>query len=90
MPVVKPVDKKTIVDSVKKTGLAITVENHSIIGGVGSAVAEVLSEECPTRLVRMGINDEFGQSGEQRELMNFYGLTAEKLTETIVNYLGKN
>ena len=83
MPVVKPVDKKTIVDSVKKTGLAITVENHSIIGGVGSAVAEVLSEECPTRLVRMGINDEFGQSGEQRVLMENYGLTAEKLADRI-------
>lgn len=83
MPAVKPVDKDTIIKSVQKTGLAITVENHSIIGGVGTAVAEVLCEELPTKLVRLGTNDEFGQSGEQRVLMEHYGLTGEKLAERI-------
>jgi len=87
MPIVKPIDKKTILTSVAKTGLAITVENHSIIGGVGSAVAEVLCEELPSRLVRIGTNDEFGQSGEQRVLMEHYGLTAEKLADRMKNII---
>jgi transketolase len=81
-PVVKPLDNGTILEGAK-TGLVVTVENHSIIGGLGSAVCEVLSENMPTPVYRIGINDEFGQSGEQRELMEFYGLTAEKLAEKI-------
>lgn len=83
MPVVKPIDDAIILESSKKTGFVVTVENHSIIGGLGSAVCEVLSEKMPTRVFRIGINDEFGQSGEQRELMKFYGLTSEKLAEKI-------
>lgn len=83
MPVVKPLDNGTILEAAKKTGFVVTVENHSVIGGLGSAVCEVLSENLPTPVYRIGINDEFGQSGEQRELMEFYGLTAEKLAEKI-------
>lgn len=83
MPVVKPFDDAIILESAKKTGFVITVENHSIIGGLGSAVCEVLSEKMPTRVFRIGINDEFGQSGEQRELMKLYGLTSDKLAESI-------
>jgi transketolase len=83
MPVVKPIDSDIILESAKKTGFIVTVENHSIIGGLGSAVCEVLSENLPTPVYRIGINDEFGQSGEQRELMKFYGLTSEKLAEKI-------
>lgn len=83
MPIVKPLDSDTIIKAAKKTGFVVTVENHSIIGGLGSAVCEVLSQSYPTKIHRIGINDEFGQSGEQRELMDFYGLTAEKLTEKI-------
>lgn len=85
MPVVKPMDNGTILETAKKTGFVVTVENHSIIGGLGSAVCEVLSENLPTPVYRIGINDEFGQSGEQRELMEFYGLTAEKLAQKIQN-----
>lgn len=81
-PVVKPLDNGTILEGAK-TGFVVTVENHSIIGGLGSAVCELLSENMPTPVYRIGINDEFGQSGEQRELMEFYGLTAEKLAEKI-------
>lgn len=88
MPVVKPIDDAIILESAKKTGFVVTVENHSIIGGLGSAVCEVLSEKIPTRVYRIGINDEFGQSGEQRELMKHYGLTAEKLTEKIRKEIG--
>lgn len=87
MPVVKPVDVDTIVESAKKTQNVITIENHSIIGGLGSAVCETLCENYPVKVKRIGINDQFGQSGEQRELMNFYGLTGEKLAQTIKNYL---
>jgi len=87
MPVVKPLDNDTILKAAKKTNFVVTVENHSIIGGLGSAICEVLSEKMPTPVYRIGTNDEFGQSGEQRKLMEFYGLTAEKLAEKIENKL---
>ena len=83
MPVVKPLDKETVINSAKKTNRVFTIENHSIIGGLGSAIAEVLSEENPTQVTRIGTNDEFGQSGTAKELVDFYGLTAEKLAEKI-------
>ena len=82
-PCIKPIDKKSITDTAQKTGYVITVENHSIIGGLGSSVCEVLSENYPAKVLRIGTNDEFGQSGEQRVLMDFYGLTGEKLAERI-------
>lgn len=87
MPVVKPLDNDTILEGAKKTNFVVTVENHSVIGGLGSAVCEVLSEHMPTQVYRIGVNDEFGQSGEQRQLMDFYGLTAEKLAQKIENKL---
>lgn len=83
MPVVKPLDSKTIIESAKKTGFVVTVENHSIIGGIGSAVAESLSENCPTRVLRIGMNDEFGQSGTPQELLKHYGLDAESIAKRI-------
>ena len=83
MPVVKPLDNAIILNEAKKTNFVVTVENHSVISGLGSAVCEVLSENMPTRVYRIGINDKFGQSGEQRALMEHYGLTAEKLAEKI-------
>lgn len=83
LPVVKPLDNDIILEGAKETGFVVIVENHSIIGGLGSAVCEVLSENMPTPVYRIGINDEFGQSGEQRQLMDFYGLTAEKLAQKI-------
>ena len=89
LPVIKPVDAATIVESAKKTQNVITIENHSIIGGLGSAICETLSENYPVKVKRIGINDQFGQSGEQRELMNFYGLTGEKLAQRIKEYLKK-
>ena len=87
IPAVKPIDKVTVIESAKKTKKVVTVENHSIIGGLGSAVSEVLSENCPTLLKRIGINDEFGQSGKAKDLMEFYGLTANKLSETITEFI---
>lgn len=89
MPVVKPLDNDTILEEAKKTNFVVTVENHSIIGGLGSAICELLSEKMPTPVYRIGINDEFGQSGEQRKLMDFYGLTGEKLAEKIKSKVQK-
>ncbi len=79
MPVIKPIDADTIIESAKKTGFVVTVENHSVINGLGSAVCEVLAEKHPTKTLRIGVNDEFGQSGKWAELLEHYGLTAEKI-----------
>ena len=87
MPVVKPIDAETIIESAKKTNRVITIENHSIIGGLGSAVCEVLSENYPVKINRIGTNDEFGQSGTAKELMQYYGLSSEKLAEKIIGLL---
>lgn len=87
MPVVKPIDAETIIESAKKTNRVITIENHSIIGGLGSAVCEVLSENYPVKINRIGTNDEFGQSGTAKELMQYYGLNSEKLAEKIIGLL---
>ncbi len=84
VPVIKPLDTKTIIASAKKTKLAVTVENHSVIGGLGSAVAECLSENCPVKLYRMGINDEFGQSGTPKELLSYYKLDAKNIADRIL------
>lgn len=73
---IKPIDVETIVKSAGKTGCVLTAENHSIIGGVGSATAEVLGEHCPVRLRRMGIKDRFGTSGQLDSILETYGLTA--------------
>jgi len=82
-PTIKPLDEKTILQSVAKTHLVITVAEHQIAGGLGSAIAELLSEKLPTLLERIGIRDEFGQSGTAQELLEFYGLTAENITKTV-------
>ena len=87
VPSLKPVDKDTIIKSAKKTNHVITIENHSIIGALGSIVCEILSENYPCKVHRIGINDEFGQSGKASDLMEFYGLSANKLTETIIKVL---
>ena len=84
LPVVKPLDTKTIIDSAKKTGFVVTVENHSIYGGIGSAVCECLSEHLPTRVLRIGTNDTFGQSGTPKELLSYYGLDAESIVKRII------
>ncbi len=84
VPTVKPIDGETIIKSAKKTNRVITIENHSITGGLGSAVCELLSENHPVKITRIGTNDEFGQSGKAKELLAYYGLNAEKLAEKIM------
>lgn len=79
MHTIKPIDKELIVKAAKETGAIVTAEEHNIIGGLGSAVAEVLSEELPTPLIRVGVKDVFGRSGDAAELLKLYGLTPENL-----------
>ena len=78
---IKPLDKEAILNSVSKTGCAVTAEEHSIIGGLGSAVSELLSEEMPTPIQRIGTNDIFGESGKPDELFIKYGLTTKDIIE---------
>lgn len=89
VPVVKPIDGATIIEHAKRTKFVITVENHSIIGGLGSAVCELLSECYPMPVIRFGVNDTFGQSGKSDELLDYYGLSAEKLTKNIKRQIDK-
>jgi transketolase len=79
-PTIKPLDAVTILQSAKKTGRVITVEEHQINGGLGSAVAELLSEQHPVPLRRIGVQDKFGQSGNPEELLQHYGLTPKHIT----------
>ena len=83
LPVVKPFDSDTIIKSAKKTNFVVSVENHSINGGIGSAVCETLSENYPVKVLRIGINDEFGQSGDVKDLLKHYGLDAQSLANRI-------
>lgn len=73
---IKPLDVEAVVKAARATGAVVTCEEHNIIGGLGSAVAEVLGEECPVPLERIGVRDTFGQSGKPAELLEHYGLTA--------------
>lgn len=89
VPVVKPLDGATIIEQVKKTKFVMTVENHSIIGGLGSAICELLSEYYPVPVHRIGVNDTFGQSGKWEQLLEYYGLNSEKLAVSIKRYVDK-
>ena len=78
---IKPLDKELLLQAAEETGAIITAEEHSVIGGLGGAVAEFLSEECPTLMKRVGIHDRFGTSGKSEELLKYFGLNAETLVE---------
>ena len=79
---IKPIDEDIIIEAAKKTGLVLTVEEHSVIGGLGSAVADVLAAKCPTKLIKIGVNDEFGHSGPAVELLKQFGLSADNIVKT--------
>jgi len=78
---IKPLDEEIILKAAKECGKVITCEEHSIIGGLGEAVAGVLSEKCPTPMRRIGVNDEFGHSGPAVPLLKAFGLSAEHIVE---------
>ena len=84
---IKPIDADLIVKSASKTGKVVTVEEHSIIGGLGGAVAEVLSEQCPTKLLRIGVRDTFGESGPAVKLLAKYELDAEGIYKQIKSFV---
>jgi len=86
---VKPLDVETVVASVSKTGAAVTCEEHSIIGGMGSAVAETLGEHRPAPLVRVGVRDVFGTSGDPSELMEHFGLSASHIAAAARDVLSR-
>ena len=86
-PVVKPFHHIALKESALKTKKVVVVENHSVIGGLGSAVCESLGRYAPSRVYRIGTKDTFGQSGEQRQLMEFYGLTDRKIYEKIIRFM---
>lgn len=79
VPTVKPLDAEALVGAARRAGRAVTVEEHQVAGGFGSAVAELLSERCPVPVKRIGLNDEFGQSGSPDELLAHYGLDAQNI-----------
>jgi transketolase len=84
---IKPIDEKLIIDLTKKTNCVITAEDHNIIGGLGSAVAEVLSENYPCIMKRIGMEDRYGESGKPAELYNKYGLSADKVAEKVNKFV---
>ena len=86
---IKPLDEELIEASAKKTGKVVTVEEHSIIGGLGSAVCEALSETVPTPVLRIGINDVYGESGPAKALIAKYGLDSEGIYKKVKEYLEK-
>ncbi len=82
---IKPIDKETIIRCAKETKKLISIEDHSIIGGVGSAIAEVLTEEYPAKLTRLGIKDTFGKSGKAEDLMKYFGITSQDIIKEMQN-----
>lgn len=88
MSTIKPLDTQAIIDSVSKTGCAVTAEEHSVIGGLGSAVSEFLSENMPCPVTRIGTRDTFGESGDPDELFKKYGLTAEDIRDAAKRSIG--
>lgn len=86
---IKPLDEELVLAAAKKTGRIFTVEEHSVIGGLGDAVAAVISEKCPTKLTKIGVNDVFGESGPAVELLHKYELDAEGIAKRIEKELGK-
>lgn len=82
---IKPIDKETIIRCAKETEKLITVEDHNIIGGLGSAICEVLAEEFPTKVTRLGINDTFGKSGNAVELMKYFEIDSQAIVNAVLS-----
>lgn len=80
---IKPIDAELIIKAAKETKRIVTAEEHSIIGGLGSAVLESISEECPVPVIRIGVKDTFGESGKPNELLEKYGLTEKEIVEAV-------
>ncbi len=83
---IKPLDEELVIASAKETGKVVTVEEHSVIGGLGSAVCDVLAQQAPTKVMKIGINDTYGESGPAAELVKKYGLDAESIYERVKGF----
>ena len=83
---IKPLDEEIVLKAAKECGKIVTCEEHSIIGGLGEAVAALLSEQCPTKMRRVGVNDEFGHSGPAWPLLKQFGLSAEHIVEVVKSF----
>ncbi|MBQ8884701.1 MAG: transketolase family protein [Oscillospiraceae bacterium] len=86
---IKPIDKNIIVEAAKETGAIVTVEEHSVIGGLGSAVCDVLAENYPAKVTKIGVNDEYGYSGPAVDLLKKFGLCASNIVDTVKKVLNK-
>ena len=86
---IKPIDEELIIKAAKETGVIVTAEEHSVIGGLGSAVAEVVSENCPVPVLRVGVKDTFGESGKPNELLEKYGLTSNDIVNKVKEVIKK-
>ena len=86
---IKPIDKELLVQAARETGRIVTVEEHNVIGGLGSAVLEAISDTAPVPVTRIGVQDTFGRSGPAKELLAHYGLTADNIVKTVQEALGK-
>ncbi len=88
MPTIKPLDVEAVVAAAQRTGFVITVEEHTVIGGLGGAVAETLSEHRPTIVKRIGLQDVFGQSASNDDLLDLYGLSAARVADQVLALQG--
>ena len=86
---IKPLDEEIVIKAAKETGLVVTCEEHSVIGGLGSAVCDVLAEKYPTKVVKIGVNDVYGYSGPAVDLLKEFGLCAENIVKTVKEALNK-
>ena len=86
---VKPLDDALVIASASKTGAVVTAEEHSVIGGLGSAVCDTLAESCPVPVIKVGVQDSFGRSGKVPELLEIYGLTAKNIAESAKQAISK-
>ena len=89
MPTIKPIDEEIIIKAAKETGKIVTVEEHSVIGGLGSAVCDVVCANCPVPVIKIGVNDTFGYSGPAVELLKKFGLCSDNIVNTVLKALDK-
>jgi transketolase len=89
MGCLKPLDWELVVDSARRTGAVVTAEEHMVVGGLGSAVSEILAEHCPTPVKRVGLKDTFGTSGKAADLLKHYGLTAEDIKQAALKVMAR-
>lgn len=87
---IKPIDKETLIDSAERCKIMVTLEEHSVVNGLGSQVLSAISEECPVPLMKIGIQDRFGVSGKPDELMKFFGLDSKSVFEKVIEFLKKH